>query len=183
MKKNHNWLNFTFNIIVKETKETQKPLEFPGYKLKLNRSARDKKITVMKKRMFLVAICSVLLSVGISNAKPVESRSVGHTRSEVKAPAHNQSPAPKPVAKVNHKPAPVPVHHHPAPANHHRPAPVPPAPAHHYHAHRPAPVPPAPVPAPAPRPVACVASPVATAATVAGVAVVAGLLGAAIASK
>ena len=142
-----------------------------------NQPVRAKKIKVMKKRMFLVAICSVMLSVGIVNAQPREGRTTGHTRSEIK-----HAPAPKPVATVNHKPAPKPV----AKAHHHRPAPVPPpppAPLHHAH-HRPAPVPPppAPVPAPAPR-VAYVASPVATAATVAGVAVVAGLLGAAIASR
>lgn len=135
-----------------------------------NQPVRAKKIKVMKKRMFLVAICSVMLSVGIVNAQPREGRTTGHTRSEIK-----HAPAPKPVATVNHKPAPKPV----AKAHHHRPAPVPPAPAPRHHAHhRPAPVP----PPPAPR-VVCVASPVATAATVAGVAVVAGLLGAAIASR
>lgn len=116
----------------------------------------------MKKRMLLAAICSVILSVGIANAQPREGRSSGHTRSEIH---HSPAPAPKPIAKVNHKPAPVP--------------PPPQAPRHHAH-HRPAPVPP---PPPAPRKVVYVASPVTTAATVAGVAVVAGLLGAAIASK
>lgn len=127
----------------------------------------------MKKRMLLAAICSVILSVGIANAQPREGRSSGHTRSEIH---HSQAPAPKPIAKVNHKPAPVP--------------PPPQAPRHHadhgHHAscaycisHRPAPVP----PPPAPRKVVYAASPVTTAATVAGVAVVAGLLGAAIASK
>lgn len=145
----------------------------------------------MKKRMLLAAICSVILSVGIANAQPREGRSSGHTRSEIH---HSPVPAPKPIAKVNHKPAPVPPppqapRHH----AHHRPAPVPPpppAPRHHadhgHHAscaycisHRPAPVP----PPPAPRKVVYAASPVTTAATVAGVAVVAGLLGAAIASK
>lgn len=105
--------------------------------MKSNSFARNKKITVMKKRMLLAAICSVILSVGIANAQPREGRSSGHTRSEIH---HSPAPAPKPIAKVNHKPA------------------------------------------PAPR-VAYVASPVATAATVAGVAVVAGLLGAAIASR
>ncbi len=152
-------------------------------KLKSNSFARNKKITVMKKRMLLAAICSVILSVGIANAQPREGRSSGHTRSEIH---HSPAPAPKPIAKVNHKPAPVPPPPAPRHHAHHRPAPVPPpppAPRHHAH-HRPAPVPPppAPVPAPAPR-VAYVASPVATAATVAGVAVVAGLLGAAIASR
>lgn len=151
-----------------------------------NQPVRAKKIKVMKKRMFLVAICSVMLSVGIVNAQPREGRTTGHTRSEIK-----HAPAPKPVATVNHKPAPKPV----AKAHHHRPAPVPPpppAPRHHAHhghhascayciSHRPVPVPPP--PAPAPRKVVYVASPVTTAATVAGVAVVAGLLGAAIASK
>lgn len=128
----------------------------------------------MKKRMLLAAICSVILSVGIANAQPREGRSSGHTRSEIH---HSPAPAPKPIAKVNHKPAPVP---------------PPPAPRHHAHhghhascayciSHRPVPVPPP--PAPAPRKVVYVASPVTTAATVAGVAVVAGLLGAAIASK
>lgn len=145
----------------------------------------------MKKRMLLVAICSVILSLGIANAQPRKGHSSGHTRSEI-----HHSPAPKPIAQVNHKPAPVP----PPPAApryhaHHRPAPVPPpspAPRHHAHHghyascaycinHRPMPVPPP--PAPAPRRVVHVASPVTTAATVAGVAVVAGLLGAAIASK
>lgn len=159
----------------------------------------------MKKRMLLVAICSVILSLGIANAQPRKGHSSGHTRSEI-----HHSPAPKPIAKVNHKPAPAPkpiakVNHKPAPVPppspapryhaHHRPAPVPPpppAPRHHAHHghhtscaycinHRPMPVPPP--HAPAPRRVVHVASPVTTAATVAGVAVVAGLLGAAIASK
>ena len=155
----------------------------------------------MKKRMLLAAICSVILSLGIANAQPRKGHSSGHTRSEI-----HHSPAPKPIAKVNHKPAPAPkpitkVNHKPAPAPkpiakvNHKPAPVPPPPAaprhhahHRHHAsctycinHRPMPVPPP--PAPAPRRVVHVASPVTTAATVAGVAVVAGLLGAAIASK
>ena len=136
--------------------------------------------------MLLAAICSVILSVGIANAQPREGRSSGHTRSEIH---HSPAPAPKPIAKVNHKPAPVPPPPAPRHHAHHRPAPVPPpppAPRHHAHhghhascayciSHRPAPVPPP--PAPAPRKVVYVASPVTTAATVAGVAVVAGLLG------
>ena len=146
----------------------------------------------MKKRMLLAAICSVILSVGIANAQPREGRSSGHTRSEIH---HSPAPAPKPIAKVNHKPAPVPPPPAPRHSVHHRPAPVPPpppAPRHHAHhghhascayciSHRPVPVPPP--PAPAPRKVVYVASPVTTAATVAEVAVVAGLLGAAMASK
>ena len=146
----------------------------------------------MKKSMLLAAICSVILSVGIANAQPREGRSSGHTRSEIH---HSPAPAPKPIAKVNHKPAPVPPPPAPRHHAHHRPAPVPPpppAPRHHAHhghhascayciSHRPVPVPPP--PAPAPRKVVYVASPVTTAATVAGVAVVAGLLGAAMASK
>lgn len=137
----------------------------------------------MKKRLFLVAVCSVMLSIGLVNAQPDRGRSIGHTRSEIR---HSPARADKPLTKVNHKPTPVP----PPPATrrhaHHSHAPVPPPPpahrhhVHHHVHHHAVPVPP---PPPVPRRVVYVASPATTAATVAGVAVVAGLLGAAISSR
>ena len=120
----------------------------------------------MKKRLFLVAVCSVMLSIGLVNAQPDRGRSIGHTRSEIR---HSPARADKPLAKVNHKPTPVPP---PPPAHRHH--------VHHHMHHHAVPVPP---PPPAPKRVAYVASPATTAATVAGVAVVAGLLGAAISSR